>query len=58
MACRSCGLGPGRPKNRVPLAQPATNRSKPPKGVIQTTKQKTTIPTRSPSKTFTTVGDP
>ena len=56
MACRSCGLGPSRPVIKKPKPQ-ITNSGKPPKGLVTTTK-KTNIPTRSPAKTFTTVGDP
>ena len=57
MSCRSCGLGPSRPVIRKQKVDPTINRNKPPKGLV-TASKKVTIPTRSPPKTFTTVGDP
>lgn len=58
MACRSCSLGSSRPVvNRV-KKESVNNNNKPLKGLVTSDKKKTNIPTRSPAKTFTTVGDP
>lgn len=57
MVCRSCGLGPSRPTIKRAKTVVTTNTSKPIKGTIPPHKSKTVIPTRSPAKTFTTVGD-
>ena len=58
MACRSCGLGPSKRVVKRPQVETVTTRNKPIKGLVTSNKQKTEIPTRSPAKTFTNVGDP
>ena len=59
MVCRSCGLGPKKiyrssPKPKVEVTTPKPH---PAKGIIDNTKKKTSVPTRSPARTFKTLGD-
>lgn len=60
MSCRSCGLGPSPIKKSAskPVAAPIVNRSVPTKAKIESNvKKKTSIPTRSPARTFPSVGE-
>ncbi len=60
MSCRSCGLGPIKPRTVYTKSKvETTNVSKPhpSKGIIPNSKKKTSVPTRSPARTFTTLGD-
>jgi hypothetical protein len=56
MVCRSCSLGPSKVKPNKTKSEPV-NQSKPMKGLVNTSKRKVSVPTRSPARTFNTVGD-
>lgn len=59
MVCRSCGLGPKKSKRVSSPKVETANVSKPHpnKGIIPNTKKKVSVPTRSPARTFNTLGD-
>jgi hypothetical protein len=59
MVCRSCGIGPSKNYKSVNKSkiEKVTAKSHPSKGVIDNTKRKTSVPTRSPARTFTTLGE-
>lgn len=58
MACRSCGIGPKKIKKFPPkIDNDSISRSHPSKGVIENTQKKTSVPTRSPARTFKTLGE-
>jgi hypothetical protein len=59
MVCRSCGLGPKKnykASNKTKV-EPIVPKFHPSKGMINSTKKKTSVPTRSPARTFKTLGD-
>lgn len=57
MVCRSCGLGPSKSKTIKKPIETVSDRNKHIKGVVQNSTKKTAIPTRSPSRTFPTIGE-
>ena len=57
MACRSCGLGPTKRTYSQPKVEKVVNKPHPSKGVIGVSTKKVSVPTRSPARTFNTVGD-
>lgn len=59
MSCRSCGISPYRPKvsPAKPQTNSATTKSHPNRPKIENTNKKVSVPTRSPARTFNTVGD-
>lgn len=59
MACRSCGLGPKNIKKGIvkPVSEPAVSKPHPSKGIIPNNKRKVSVPTKSPARTFNTLGD-
>lgn len=56
MVCRSCSLGPSKVKPNKTKSEPV-NQAKPMKGLVNTSKRKVSVPTRSPARTFNTIGD-
>lgn len=58
MACRSCGLGPIKPKRSYnqPKAEKIVTKPHPSKGII-TSNKKVSVPTKSPTRTFNTLGE-
>ena len=59
MVCRSCGIGPKKnyKSSNKPKAEIVSAKSHPAKGIIDNTKRKVSVPTRSPARTFKTLGD-
>ena len=59
MSCRSCGISPYRAKvaSAKPKNDPAPNKPNPTRPKIENTNRKVSVPTRSPARTFNTVGD-
>jgi hypothetical protein len=58
MACRSCGIGPIRSKKNYSKPKvEVVAKPHPSKGVISTNTKKVSVPTRSPARTFNTVGE-
>ncbi len=59
MSCRSCGLGPYRAKAAPakPKAENETTKQNPISPRIENKNRKVSVPTRSPARTFNTVGD-
>ncbi len=59
MVCRSCGLGPKKiyKASNKTTVEPVTTKSHPSKGIINGTKKKPSVPTRSPARTFKTLGE-
>ncbi len=58
MGCSSCGIGPSSVKrsSAKPTKQSVVVRS-PAKIISNTTSKKMSVPTRSPARTFNTVGE-
>ena len=60
MSCRSCGLGPIKPRtvySRTKAETANVSKPHPSKGIIPNTKKKVSVPTRSPARTFNTLGE-
>lgn len=60
MSCYSCGLGASKTKRSYSKAKVETvtySKPHPSKGIIPNSKKKASVPTRSPARTFNTVGD-
>jgi hypothetical protein len=58
MVCRSCSLGPVKPKknyNQTKIEKVAA-KTHPSKGII-TSNKKVSVPTKSPTRTFNTLGE-
>lgn len=58
MVCRSCGLGPTKNKKSYSQSnvEKVAVKPHPSKGII-TSNKKVSVPTKSPTRTFNTLGD-
>ena len=59
MSCRSCGINSYKPKISVakPRDDSVPNKPNPTRPKVENTNRKVSVPTRSPARTFNTVGD-
>lgn len=59
MVCRSCGIGPSKNYKSVnkTKTEKVAAKQHPSKGVIDNTKRKVSVPTRSSARTFPTLGE-